>query len=155
MKQRFARWADALDQLVRTVGAMGVAILAALVSWTVFSRYFLGQTPRWSEELPRLILVWTTFLGVASAFGRGTHFEGGMLALITSSPQVLRVCAILATLASVAFLLVLFVTGARISQFTWHHETTAMSLPGGLFYLCLPVGAGLSLLALILRGLSR
>lgn len=61
----------ALDGAARAVGGIGVAVLAATVTWVVFSRYALGITPRWSEELPRLILIWVTWLGVVSAFIRG------------------------------------------------------------------------------------
>ncbi|WP_417280376.1 TRAP transporter small permease [Celeribacter sp.] len=152
MKAVIDRLAQGLDGAVRTIGAIGVASLAGIVAWVVFSRYLLGQTPRWSEELPRLILVWVTFIGMVSGFVRRSHFKAGILDMILPEGRARRATHLLAGICSGVFLIVLLVTGYKITLFTWHHETTAMSLPGGLFYLCLPIGAALSLIALILRG---
>lgn len=69
--------ADRLDGLVRNIGALGVAVLAVMVFYVVISRYAVAKTPRWSGELPRLILVWVTFFGIVSAFIRGSHFRAG------------------------------------------------------------------------------
>ncbi|MDS9469010.1 TRAP transporter small permease [Paracoccus sp. MBLB3053] len=143
------RLARTLDALARTIGAIGIAALAGIVAWVVFSRYVLGVTPRWSEELPRLILVWVTFLGVVSGFARGSHFEAGIADMILGQGPLRRAARWLALFASAAFLVVLLVTGWQITGFTWHHATTALALPGGLFYLCLPIGAALSLVALV------
>lgn len=144
-------WVGRLDQGVRAVAGAGVAILAVMVAWVVFSRYVLGQTPRWSEELPRLILIWVTFLGVVSGFARGAHFDAGIAHMLVSRERTRRALSRIAVLASAAFLIILVVTGWQIMRFTWHHETTALTLPGGLFYLPVLVGSLLSLIALALN----
>ncbi len=149
------RVSGSLDWMARGLGGAGTAVLAAIVAWVVFSRYVLGVTPRWSEELPRLILVWVTFLGVVSAFVRGSHFKAGITDMLMGPGHLRRVIAWLAGAASLVFLVVLLVTGWQITVFTWHHATTALSLPGGLFYLCLPVGAALSLLGLVAGWMGR
>lgn len=141
--------AATLDGVARAAGGFGVAILAATVTWVVFSRYALGTTPRWSEELPRLILIWVTWLGVVSAFIRGSHFEAGILPFVMRSPGPLRAARIAARLASMAFLVLVVVTGWQITTFTWDHASTALGLPGGLFYAALPVGAAASLIGMI------
>lgn len=145
------RISEPLDQLARNLGGIGVAMLACIVAWVVFSRYALGVTPRWSEELPRLILVWVTFLGIISGFVRGSHFQAGIIDLLIGPGSLRRALGWIATAASAVFLVVLFVTGWQITGFTWHHATTALNLPGGLFYLCLPIGAALSLVGLFAR----
>ena len=50
--------------------------------------------------------------------------------------------------ALVSGLIVLLITGIQITRFTWDHQMTATSLPGGLLYLALPISAALSLLGL-------
>ncbi len=144
--------ADRLDGLVRNLGALGVSVLAVLVFYVVVSRYAVAKTPRWSEELPRLILVWVTFFGVVSAFIRGSHFRAGLTDLILPPGALRRAIFVLAALACGAFLIVLLITGIQITRFTWDHQMTATSLPGGLLYLALPIGAALSLLGLALGG---
>ena len=144
--------ADRLDGLVRNIGALGVAVLAAMVFYVVVSRYAVAKTPRWSEELPRLILIWVTFFGVVSAFVRGSHFRAGLTDLILPPGALRRAVIVLAALACGAFLIVLLITGIQITRFTWDHQMTATSLPGGLLYLALPISAALSLLGLALGG---
>ena len=144
--------ADRLDGLVRNIGALGVAVLAAMVFYVVVSRYAVAKTPRWSEELPRLILVWVTFFGIVSAFIRGSHFRAGLTDLILPPGALRRAIFVLAALAGGAFLIVLLITGIQITRFTWDHQMTATSLPGGLLYLALPISAALSLLGLALGG---
>ena len=144
--------ADRLDGLVRNIGALGVAVLAAMVFYVGVSRYAVAKTPRWSEELPRLILVWVTFFGVVSAFIRGSHFRAGLTDLILPPGALRRAIFVLAALACGAFLIVLLITGIQITRYTWDHQMTATSLPGGLLYLALPISAELSLLGLALGG---
>lgn len=141
-----------LDRLVRNIGAIGVAVLGAMVFYVVVSRYAVAKTPRWSEELPRLILVWVTFFGVVSAFIRGSHFRAGLTDLMMGPGRARRAVFVLAALAGGAFLVVLLVTGIQITRFTWSHQMTATSLPGGLLYLALPISAALALLGLALGG---
>lgn len=144
--------ADRLDGLVRNLGALGVAVLAVMVFYVVVSRYAVAKTPRWSEELPRLILVWVTFFGVVSAFIGGSHFRAGLTDLILPPGALRRAIFVLAALACGAFLIVLLITGIQITRFTWDHQMTATSLPGGLLYLALPISAALSLLGLASGG---
>ncbi|WP_372836982.1 TRAP transporter small permease [Puniceibacterium confluentis] len=141
-----------IDRAARWVGAGLVAAFALMVVYVVASRYLFSSTPRWAEELPRLLLVWLTFTGAVSGFVRGSHFRAGLLDLLSLPPLLRRVLSVLAGLASGVFLAVFVVTGARLTGLTWSHTTTALSLPVGLFYLSLPVCCGLALLGLILKG---
>lgn len=140
-----------LERAVLRAGALCVTGFAAIVVWVVASRYLLGITPRWAEELPRLLLVWLAFLGSAAAFSRGTHFRAGILPLLLGEGPARRVLGAVAVLASVTFLAVLVVTGWRLAMLTWGNGTTALGLPVGLFYLSLPV-TGVLALALIAAG---
>ncbi len=146
------RAAGVIDRAARWFGAALVASFAAMVVYVVISRYLFSSTPRWAEELPRLALVWLTFVGAISGFVRGTHFRAGLLDLISLPPTLRRALAVLAWLASFAFLAVFIWTGWQLTRMTWSHETTALSLPVGLFYLSLPVCCGMALLGLVLKG---
>lgn len=147
-----ARRLLALDKASRWTGSALVAAFTTIVVYVVFSRYLLNSTPRWAEELPRLLLVWLTFIGTISAFARGNHFRAGLADILIEAKSLRAAVRLLAVLATVVFLIVLGVNGARLTAITWSHSTTALSLPVGLFYLALPVCCILSLLALALGG---
>lgn len=146
------RAATAIDRAARWCGAALVAGFAAMVVYVVVSRYLFSSTPRWAEELPRLALVWLTFVGSVSGFVRGSHFRAGLLDLVAMPAMLRGVFALLAWVACVVFLGVFIWTGWKLTQITWSHQTTALSLPVGLFYLSLPVCCGFALLGLVLKG---
>ncbi|MBY6162807.1 TRAP transporter small permease [Mameliella alba] len=147
-----ARLGKAIDRSVRWIGAAMLFGFSTIVVYVVFSRYALNHTPRWAEELPRLLLVWLTFIGAVSGFWRGTHFRAGLADLVFKAPALRRGVLLLATLATAAFLIVLGVNGARLAGITWSHSTTALDLPVGLFHIALPVTCALSLIVLLLGG---
>jgi TRAP-type C4-dicarboxylate transport system permease small subunit len=144
-----------IDRVSRGLGAAVLASFAVMVVYVVASRYAFATTPRWAEEVPRLLLVWLTFVGAVSGFMRGSHFRAGLLDLINLPPALRRMAAVLAWLASAAFLIVLIYTGHKLTLMTWSHETTALSLPVGLFYLALPVSCSFALLGVLLNGWGR
>ncbi|WFE89883.1 TRAP transporter small permease [Roseibium porphyridii] len=141
-----------LDLANRWIGSVLVAAFSTIVVYVVFSRYLLDSTPRWAEELPRLLLVWLTFIGSVSAFVRGSHFRAGLADLVFGDSGLRKLIRVLAVWATSIFLIVLGLNGATLTQLTWSHSTTALSLPVGIFYLSLPVCSALSLLVLALGG---
>ncbi|WP_299850949.1 TRAP transporter small permease [uncultured Roseovarius sp.] len=149
---RHTRLGAGVDTAVRWLGAALVAGFSSIVVYVVASRYLLGQTPPWAEELPRLLLVWLTFIGAISAFWRGGHFRAGLTDLLITAPRPRQVVQGLSAVATAVFLVVLGINGARLADITWSHTTTALSLPVGLFYLSVPVSCAMSLLVLALGG---
>lgn len=150
-----SRIARTIDRVAASIGACILALLALLIVYVVTSRYLFSSTPRWSEEIPRLLLVWLTFIGAISAFARGTHLSAGLTDLILAAGRLRRAVAALATLSSALLLIVLLWTGVSLTARTWAHETTALSWPVGLTYLALPVASAFSLLVLALSGWRR
>ncbi len=144
-----------LDRLIRWICALGIAAFTAIVFYVVAARWLLSSTPGWAEELPRLLLVWTTFLGAVSGFARGTHFRAGLLPFLVKSEGLQLVCRFLTALCSIAFLAVLGYAGWQLAGLTWANGTTALDLPVGLFYLVLPVSSLPAILVLLAGGWKR
>ncbi len=144
-----------IDRAARYLGALFVASFTTIVVYVAFSSYALSTTPRWAEELPRLLLVWLTFVGTISAFAQRSHFSAGLLQLVIPPGRARREVTTLATLSSAVLLVVLAVTGWKIAGLTWSNRTTAMSMPMGLFYAAPPATCGFSLAALLLVARRR
>ena len=51
-------------------GALMLA-LTGVVLWAVAARYFFNAPPSWSEEVPRVIFLWMTYIAIAVAVRRG------------------------------------------------------------------------------------
>ena len=144
-----SRIAVTIDRWARNIGALGVATFTAMIVYVVICRYAFEFTPRWSEELPRLILVWVTFVGAISATVRNTHLCAGLTDLITMPIKIRCIIRKLSVVFTLVFFAVLIYSGAKLTMATWSHETTVLSWPAGLVYLALPVTALFSIIAMI------
>lgn len=150
-----SRIAAAIDRAAGTIGGLAIANFTAIIVYVVICRYAFSFTPRWSEEIPRLLLVWVTFIGAISAFVRKTHLCAGLTDLIVAPGRLRSFLALLARVAAFLFLAVVFWSGWKITGLTWSHETTVLSWPAGLVYLSLPVTAAFAFVALLAMELRK
>lgn len=145
----FSRLATRVSNLSLAVAAVGAAALAALVIYTVFMRWVVGQTPSWAEELPRLVLIWTALLGSVTCTQRCSHLNAGLLPLIVRSTGVRRTIGRATDIVLLVMLLVLAKAGWDLTLLTMSMTTTALKMPVGFMYLSVPVGCvGMALMQL-------
>ncbi|RDL47267.1 2,3-diketo-L-gulonate TRAP transporter small permease protein YiaM [Ensifer sp. M14] len=144
-----SRISNAIDNVAGALGSLAIATFTVIIVYVVICRYAFSFTPRWSEEIPRLLLVWVTFIGAISAFIRQTHLCAGLTDLLVSPGRLRTFLALLARLATFLFLIVIVWSGWKITVLTWSHQTTVLSWPAGLVYLALPVTAAITFVALL------
>jgi len=126
------------------------ALIAVVVFLQVVFRYLLRQPLFWSEELPRYLLIWMSFLAAALAQKSEAHINI-TLALAPLPPAWRRAVRILTNLIFLAFLAVLVYSGALVVGITASHRSTALQIPMAAVYLALPVGAVLMSIYLVLQ----
>lgn len=134
------RLAAAISGVSHWLAAAGVASLAALVSYVVFMRWVLGQPPHWAEELPQLILLWSTLLGAVACSYHRSHLSAGLLPLLVHSARGRRIFTHIADLMVLLMLLVITKAGWELAMLTMSQTTTALQIPAGISYLAVPVG---------------
>jgi len=59
--------------VVRVVCIAQATALFLIVVLAVFARYVFGQSLTWTEEVPRYLLIWISFLGAAACVARREH----------------------------------------------------------------------------------
>lgn len=148
--------------LARRIGGLAIAAAAVLTAlftaaalWTVFARYGLGRTPAWTEELPRLLLVWAAFLGAGGAEARGGHLSAGLSTLVFGEGRAGRVAASLGDGAVIGFSLAAVWATAEFVAIAGGGTTTALALPASAFYWAAAAGCGLIAFGATARLLSR
>ena len=62
----FNRAVDFVSAVVRVVILLQAAAIFAIVIVTVVTRYGFDYVLSWSEEVPRYLLIWISFLGAAA-----------------------------------------------------------------------------------------
>ena len=68
-------WVDRLDRALELsiyyVSATLMLGMAGVILYAVVMRYFFNSAPGWSEEVPRVLFLWGSYLAVAIAAKRG------------------------------------------------------------------------------------
>jgi TRAP-type C4-dicarboxylate transport system permease small subunit len=89
--QQLNRLVDLIRAVVRTVVLLQATAIFVIIVFTVVSRYVFNFVLSWSEEVPRYLLIWISFLGAAVGVDLKDHiafdyvhkrFRGRLRALI-------------------------------------------------------------------------
>jgi TRAP-type C4-dicarboxylate transport system permease small subunit len=136
----------ALSAASKTFGALACAMLAILISIVVFQRFVTSQTPRWAEEMPRLVLVWSAFIGGVACSRNRSHLLAGMLPLLVKSPRVLHGVDRANHALIVIGLAALGWAGWNLAQITMNQMLPAIEVSAGVVYMALPVACALTAL---------
>ncbi|NMA99071.1 MAG: TRAP transporter small permease [Phyllobacteriaceae bacterium] len=137
------------SRLVRLILAFSAILVAAIVIVTfgqVILRYFFNAPQTWAEEVGRYLFVWITLIGASVAVARDNHIR--LDSLVTMLPKKaqspLDIFRRLVELASFGLLLYsgIIVTMRNLTGSFY----TLPGVPRWLFYVSVPLGAGLMLL---------
>ena len=128
--------------LVEAIILVTYSAVVVLTIMQVFSRYVLGNSIPWTEELARYCFMWLIYVGMVLGLHRGTHASVDVLAAnLKGVPHtMIVVCvhcisiALFAVLCYQGFLLFLMVKG---------QATPAMRISMMIPYFSLPFGSAL------------
>jgi TRAP-type C4-dicarboxylate transport system permease small subunit len=84
----YTKICSALARLCMWLGVLGLIAVIAAVSWQVFGRYVLNDTPTWAESLALLLVLYVTMLGVAVGVRDSGHI--GLESFLVLAPDWLR-----------------------------------------------------------------
>lgn len=65
MLQTYERFLEMVSLVVKWAMLAMASVIFVVICLAVFTRYALNLVPSWSEEIPRYMLVWITYLGAA------------------------------------------------------------------------------------------
>jgi TRAP-type C4-dicarboxylate transport system permease small subunit len=66
-----ARVDRALELTIYYASALLMLALTGVILYAVVMRYFFNAAPSWSEEVPRVLFLWVTYLAIAVAVKQG------------------------------------------------------------------------------------
>jgi len=131
-----------LDGGVEWLCILLLAVITVDLLLGVYSRYVLGSTFVWYDEVARASFMWLVFLGAALAVRRGAHF--GLHVLVELLPPQLKRTALLLTPATIIlFSTALVVLGWQLMQHGDTQTTAVMAMPVSWIYASMPAGGAL------------
>ena len=137
--------ARAAAHVVEGLLLLMMVVLCADVFLGVFSRYVIGRTFTWYDEIARLLFVWIVFLGAAVGVRRTAHFRLHLL-VDRFPPGVRRVADVFGVLVLIGFGLVLIQQGWKLVELGQFQRTPVMGLSKQYVYLSVPAGGALIIL---------
>lgn len=143
----------ALDLCCRIcLGIAGVALvlMTLTVSWSVFGRFVLNDTPAWADAAAMLLLGWVILGAAAAGVREGFHMGFDTLKLCLPAPLA-RLCDVLSDLVVTGFGFGMAWFGGELAAGVWDATIPALELPGSVEYLPLVIGG----LMITLFGLER
>src|SRR6476620_7357726 len=72
------RFCAPLAKLLLMVAVVGLMAIVACVSFQVFGRYIMNDTPTWAEALALVLVIWVTMFGAAVGVRDAGHIGDGL-----------------------------------------------------------------------------
>jgi C4-dicarboxylate transporter, DctQ subunit len=144
-------WWDRLERLL--IGLFGACALL-VGTYQVIGRYLVPEyASGWSDEVTVYSAVWAIFLATSQLVRLDGHVRPDLV-LRLMRPGTQRVMETFNCLAALAFCLGLLWCGIQIVGDAWtldERSETVLAFPMWIYYLAMPVGAGLMSIRYLIR----
>lgn len=139
------RAVDRLSALVRLVILLQASAIFGIIIVTVITRYGFNYVLSWSEEVPRYLLIWISFLGAAACVDLRDHIAFEYL-FDRFPARVRAVVQILINLAIFGFGWIMLLYGIRFVQAFGDDFMESIPFTNVWYYTALPVSGALMML---------
>lgn len=142
---KYIKLIDFLNKIFGYALAISMAFMSVIIFWQVFSRYVMGSSLAWSEELSRFLMIFMVTIGSALAL------RDGKLIAVEIIPEILKgkvkkILIILVHLISIVFYIILMIYGLKVADSFGNQIAPGTHISMYFIYLSLPIGGLLLLL---------
>lgn len=130
-----------------SVAAMSVMLM--IIFAQVVTRYTVGYTPEWSEELARFLFVWVVFLGSALIMGESGHLAVQFLPNRFKGTTFGTILDIIINVSGYIFIVLLLTQGWKMTSIMTFQRAPGLDIPMSWVYAIIPVSCVLMLLYLV------
>lgn len=141
---------DLCCHLCLGVAGVSLVLMTGVVSWSVFGRFVLNDTPAWADGTAMLLMGWVILGAAAAGVREGFHMGFDTLKACLPAPLG-RACDVLSDLLVTLFGAGMAWFGADLALGVWDAALPAIGLPGAVEYLPLVLGG----IMITLFGLER
>jgi len=141
----FNRIVDQIVAVVRLVVLLQATAIFVIIVFTVISRYGFNFVLSWSEEVPRYLLIWISFLGAAVCVDLKDHIAFDYL-YQRMPARLRRVVGFLINAAMVLFGWIMLVYGIQFVQDFGADLMESIPFSNVWYYTALPVSGALIML---------
>jgi TRAP-type transport system small permease protein len=140
-----SRFCAPLAKFLLMVAVAGLMAIVACVSFQVFGRYIMNDTPTWAEALALVLVIWVTMFGAAVGVRDAGHI--GMESLLVLVPERIRTRLELLIHALVAvFGALMAYNGALLAVSVMGYKIPTLGIPEGLNHVPVAIAGALIVL---------
>jgi len=143
-----------LSRLSLWLSGLGLCLMTAAVSWQVFGRFVLNDSPTWTSNGSVLIMSWFILLGAAVGIREGNHLSFDVL-LYLLGPRSKALLHTLSDLVVATFGIGMIVYGWKLAANNWTTTIPNIGITGSFTYMALIWGGVLMALFSTERILRR
>lgn len=142
---RFSALLSTLTGIAQFFCTSLMVVMTVVISWQIFGRYVLNDTPKWSEQLAGILIVYLTLLGGAIAIREDRHIA---LTYFRDkwSKVTQRRTELLVNLLIAGFGVVMVFYGVQMAELVRAWTIPTLGLSQGVNYYSFPVSGFLIIL---------
>ena len=140
MKAAYSRVLDAVDRLARWAIIAASALMIGIVTLQVALRYGFNTSIDWSEEVSRLLFVWSMFLAIPLGIREGAHV-GIELLVAHIAPGLRKGLAKGCALGGAAIMVVVFWQAVKVAALTWDEMMQSLNASTNWFMVPVAIAA--------------
>lgn len=141
----YIRIVDIINKAMGYVLMAMLAVMTAIIFWQVFSRFVVGSSLAWSEELSRFLMIFMIFIGASIAL-RGNELISVELLLERLAGTSRKILVIIIQLVSIVFFIILIKYGYAMAESFSNQKAPSLGVSMQIIYLSLPLGGVLMLI---------
>lgn len=129
-----------IDKIIEIMCTLIMGYMVLAVCWQVITRFILKNPSTLTEEILRYLLVWTTMVGGAYAYGRRKHLSINILTkkLPRNGQKILDI--VIQAVIILFSVIVMIMGGIRLVSTTSNQISAALRLPMPYVYASVVVG---------------
>jgi len=145
-----------ISRIEAVILAMGVILMAINTIANVLSRFLLGESLHFSEEINRILIVMITFAGIGYAARHGRHIRMSAIydAVPTGGRRWMMIVISLFT-ALVMFVLCYYSIGYITTLYGRGRVLPSLSIPVWMMYVWVPVGFAITGIQYLLTAIKN
>ena len=140
-----SRFGAPLARYLLMVAVAGLMAIVACVSFQVFGRYIMNDTPTWAEALALVLVIWVTMFGAAVGVRDAGHI--GMESLLVLVPERIRLkLEIVIHFLVGVFGALMAYNGALLAESVMGYKIPTLGIPEGLNHVPVAIAGALIVL---------
>lgn len=128
-----------------------VGMMVLVCCWQVITRFILNNPSKYTEEILRYALIWTTMLGVPYAYGQEKHIAINVITKTFSRKGNLITRLAIEFIVSFLCITIFIMGGIMVTMNSAGQISPALQMPMQLYYVGLPICGALTLVYSVQR----